>query len=327
MATVPPAQSRCAGRAPKPPATLHRQGHRGPRGPRARAQAPGHVHRRHRHARLPPPALGDRRQRRRRGHQRPRQAHRGDPRRRPQGRDGGRRRARHPGRRPPQVQEAGARAHPLHAARRRQVRQRQLQGLGRAPRRRLQRRQRALGRARRAGAARRLRAHPVVLARRPDRQAEEGRGHAEARHGHPLPARPADLRREGPLRRRSDPRAARGQGLPARRAHHRLPRRGHAASRSSSSTPTASPTTCPSLVAAARQAGDAPRAVLRRRRRTACGWRPSSSGPRRTDDYVRSYVNGIPTALGRHARERASTRPSPRRCATSSRRRRSSPRA
>ena len=39
---------------------------------------PAHVHRRHRRARLPPPALGDRRQLGRRGHQRPRQAHRGD---------------------------------------------------------------------------------------------------------------------------------------------------------------------------------------------------------------------------------------------------------
>ncbi len=75
--------------------------------------------------------------------------------------------------------------------------------------------------------ARRLRAHPVVLARGAHQQAEEGRAHAQARHRRPFPARPADLRREGAPRRRRHPRAARGQGLPARRARHRLPRRGH----------------------------------------------------------------------------------------------------
>ena len=58
-------------------AQVHRAGHRGPRGARAGAQAPRHVHRRHRLARLPPPALGDRRQLDRRGHQRLRQDHLG----------------------------------------------------------------------------------------------------------------------------------------------------------------------------------------------------------------------------------------------------------
>ena len=49
---------------------LHRERHHGPRGPRAGPQAPGHVHRRHRRGRAPPPALGDRRQLGRRGDQR-----------------------------------------------------------------------------------------------------------------------------------------------------------------------------------------------------------------------------------------------------------------
>ena len=63
--------------------------HPGPRGPRARPQAAGDVHRRRRHSGLPPPALGDRRQLRRRGHERPRRPDRGHA---PQGRQDGHRR-------------------------------------------------------------------------------------------------------------------------------------------------------------------------------------------------------------------------------------------
>ena len=111
----------------RPPAgQLHRQRHPGPRGPRAGPQAARHVHRRHRQRRLPPPALGDRRQLGRRGDQRLRHAHRGHA---AQGRQDGhrrRQRPRHPGRRHAEVQEAGARADPHHAARGRQVRARQL---------------------------------------------------------------------------------------------------------------------------------------------------------------------------------------------------------
>ncbi len=47
---------------------LQRQGHPGPRRPRSGAQAAGHVHRIHRSGRAPPPRVGGRRQRRRRGH-------------------------------------------------------------------------------------------------------------------------------------------------------------------------------------------------------------------------------------------------------------------
>ena len=55
-------------------AELHRRRHQGPRGPRAGPQAARHVHRRHRHDGLPPPAVGDRRQLGRRGDQRLRDA-------------------------------------------------------------------------------------------------------------------------------------------------------------------------------------------------------------------------------------------------------------
>jgi hypothetical protein len=77
--------------------------HRGARGPRARAQAPRDVHRRHRCERLPPPAVGDPRQRDRRGDQRARDGGSSCARRRSQRRDRERRRARHPRRRAPEA--------------------------------------------------------------------------------------------------------------------------------------------------------------------------------------------------------------------------------
>jgi DNA gyrase subunit B/topoisomerase-4 subunit B len=45
-------------------------------------------------------------------------------------------------------------------------------------------------------------------------------------------------------------------------------------------------------------------ALLLRPRTTACAWRRPWSGPRPTDEHVRSYVNGIPHPQRRHARER-----------------------
>jgi hypothetical protein len=57
-------------------AVTPRQRHHRSRRPRARPQAPRHVHRRRRHRRPAPPGLGDPRQRRRRGDERPRLEHR-----------------------------------------------------------------------------------------------------------------------------------------------------------------------------------------------------------------------------------------------------------
>ena len=88
------------------------------------------------------------------------------------------------------------------------------------------------------------------------------------------------------------------RAAPARRRHRRLPdqarRRarqgaGHARSRSTS-----------------------------QRERRRCASKPPCSGPRRTDETLRSYVNGIPTPPAARTRT-ASARPSSRRCATSSR--------
>ena len=118
----------------------------GARGPRGRAQAPGHVHRLHRRARTPPPRLGDRGQRRRRGTRRLRDPDRADApgRRRRPGRG---QRSRHPDRHGPGPGHARPHDGPDDAPRRRQVRRRRLQGLRRPPRRRRLGRQRAVHRA------------------------------------------------------------------------------------------------------------------------------------------------------------------------------------
>ena len=119
---------------------LHRREHPGPRGPRGGPSPAGHVHRLDRRPRPAPPRVGGRRQLDRRGDGRLCDA---DRRHDPRGRHG-----RGPGRRPrrsgrPPFDGQGrprGRAH--RAPRRRQVRRRRLQGVGRPARRRRQRRQR-----------------------------------------------------------------------------------------------------------------------------------------------------------------------------------------
>ena len=201
-----------APRAPsvRPPAAgrrrqVHRRATSGPRGPRARAQAAGDVHRRHGQERLPPPALGDRRQLRstRRSTATP-SASRSMLDADGKGATVDRRRPRHPRRHPPEEEAAGARDDPLHAALGRQVRQRQLQGLAAACT--------ASGRASstrsaRASTPRVLRdgfEHTQTFSRgTPTSKLKKRPADAQARHHHPLPARPADLRRQAPLRRRA----------------------------------------------------------------------------------------------------------------------------
>ena len=173
---------------------LHRSGHPGPRGPGARAQAPRHVHRRDRRDRVPPPVVGDRRQLRRRGDQRLRPTGGGHA---PQGRaDHHRRRrwSRHPGGRDAEVQEAGGGDHPHHAARRREVRARELRALGRPARRRLVGGERAGAQARARDQARRQAVRAVVRARQGDHE-PQGRG--------ALPRDPAPRSPSSPTRRSS----------------------------------------------------------------------------------------------------------------------------
>ena len=161
---------------------LHGREHPGPRGPRGRPQAPGHVHRLDRRARPASPDLGGRRQLDRRGDGRP-----GDD---DQRHDPRRRQGHRPGRRPRRAgrqafdRQGRARGRPHGPPRRRQVRRRRLQGVGRPARRRRQRRQRAVEvDARRIG-PRRLRLGPGVRARQADRAGQEDRaaGHPAWHH-------------------------------------------------------------------------------------------------------------------------------------------------
>ena len=119
---------------------------------------------------------------------------------------------------------------------------RQLQDGGRPARRRRQRRQRALERADRHGPARRRAVGDAVQAGAAwsARLTKIGR-RARHRHDGVLPPRLDDLP-QGRVRRRPDPRAARGLELPAQRSEDRLRGRSAAASASSSSTARGSPT-------------------------------------------------------------------------------------
>ena len=204
-----------------PRGVVLRKGHHGPRRDRARPAPAGHVHRLDRLRRPPPPRLGGRRQRRRRGAERAQRRGRGDAppgqlghRRRPRPRDPGRRR-RGPG-------PARADGGPDEAERRRQVRRRGLQGLGRPARRRRLGRERALRLARRRGAPRREGLPPGVRARRPGGRHDHRRRlrNGRDRHDDLVHARRRYLRGDRVVPRHAAPAPAR-DGLPdARAADH-----------------------------------------------------------------------------------------------------------
>ena len=165
----------------------------GPRRPRGRAQAAGDVHRLDRAGRPAPPGLRSRRQLDRRGARRLlRSGQRHDSHRRLGHRR--RQRPRHSGRSPRQRQ-VGRRSRPDRAARRRQVRQRQLQGVGRPPRRRRLGRQRAVGNARPRDLAQRPGLPAELRARPADGRARGDRHHEAPRHEGHVQARPADSSR------------------------------------------------------------------------------------------------------------------------------------
>ena len=146
----------------------------GPQGARGRTQAPRHVHRLDVVARPAPPRLRGRRQLHRRSARRLRRHdRRHDPRRRLGHRQ--RQRPRHSGRHAPDGEDPGRRGRDDRAARRRQVRQGQLQGVRRTARRRRVRRERAVREAQGVGQARRQRALHGLRARRHDDQAEGAR--------------------------------------------------------------------------------------------------------------------------------------------------------
>ncbi len=121
--------------------------------------------------------------------------------------------------------QLGRRSRADRAACRRQVRQRQLQGLGRSARRRRLGRQRAVGAARPRDLAQRRRStsRPTSVARRRRRPAHD-RHHQAARHQGHVQARRADLRDHRIQLRHPGPAPAR-TGVPERRHHHHARRR------------------------------------------------------------------------------------------------------
>ncbi len=164
---------------------LRRRSDPGARGARGGAQAPRHVHRLHRRARAPPPRPGDRRQLRRRGTGR---LLRSDPRRTARRRrlPSHRQRTRHPGQGPPDREDPHGHPRAHRAARRRQVRNRWLQGVGRTARRRLVGGERPVRPPHGRRAARRASLAPGVPARHPDHRTRGDGGVRPDRHDHHL---------------------------------------------------------------------------------------------------------------------------------------------
>ena len=296
---------------------LHREGHHRPRGPRARPQASRHVHRRRRRRRPASPGLGDPRQLDRRGDERVCHPDRRDPARRREFDHRHRRWARHPGGRAREDEEDGARADLHGAACGRQVRAGQLQDLRRPARRRRQRRQRAVEGTDRHGQARRLPVGAALPAGRAAGAARQDRRGARQRHHGVLPPRRDDLSQDR-VRRRDDRAAARGRQLPAPRAQDHLRERGHAAEGDLCAR--RRPGRLPAQAGGrARHAAGARRAVRRLARRRAAA-RPGAAVDRvhrRTPAQLRQrHPDRARAARTRTASGPASARP----CATSSRR-------
>jgi hypothetical protein len=255
---------------------------------------------------LPPPPLGDRRQLGRRGHQR--HATRIEVTSTPtQGRDGLETTGAASPSTSPQVQEAGARAHPLHAARGRQVRRQGLPGVGRPARRGLvggQRAERALEatiwRDGRAPAE-------VTSAACRKAQAEEDRARRKKRHGDLLPPRRRRSSAESSVRpelvrERLEAKATCTAGSRSCFASRR------AASARSSTTRTASPTSS-QAGRAARQAAHPRRwrfTFEKRRRARASRWR--CSGPRAPTSSSRRTPTASPRRTAAPTRAASSRR-------------------
>ncbi len=171
---------------------LLRRQDQGSRRPRGGPQAPGDVHRLDGPVGTAPPRLRSRRQLDRRSARRllrPDQRH--DPHRRLG--HGHRQRPRHPGR-PAHERQVGRRSRADRAARRRQVRQRQLQGFRRSARRRRLGRQRLVRNARPRDLAQRPGLSAVVRARHAGGAARGNRHDEAARHEGHLQAGHADFR-------------------------------------------------------------------------------------------------------------------------------------
>ena len=222
---------------------LRRRFDQGAARPRRRAQAPGHVYRRHRRRLGPAPhGLRGGRQRHRRGAGRLREAGDGDAERRRLV-HGHRRRARHSDRHPRGGRRLGGRGHHDPAARRRKIRPELLQGLRRPARRRRLGRQCAVDEARPAGLARRARARHRIRPWRRGRAADgrragaDRRRQAEARHRGDLHAVARDLH-HGRVRLRDDRAPAARTRLPEFRRPHRADRRAPCRSRSARSSTT-----------------------------------------------------------------------------------------
>ncbi len=267
---------------------------------------PGMYHRGRRRGRAAPSGLGDSRQRHRRGDERLRLEHPRHPARRRLVDHHRGRRPRHPGRQASRHEEKRPRGHLHGAPRGREVRAGQLQDRRRTARRRRQRRQRAVEGARRDGQARRRAMGDAVQAGQAGRAAEEARAGARHRHDRLLPSRCRHLP-EDRVRPGGDPRPARGRQLSPQRRQGRLRRRDHERRRRSSSTPKGSSTTSRRLSrsAAPKPVHDAPFTLTKDdglRLDLVLQWTEA------TDEHIRSYVNGIPTGSRRHARERPARR-------------------
>ena len=124
---------------------------------------------------------------------------------------------------------------------------------------------------------------------------------ARHRHDHHLHPGRGDLRREAPLRRRADPRAAGGEELPpqghggASSGTRRPARPPRSATGTTGASPSTSPRWWPS---GARRWCPPARAVLRLARERRPAGAGAVPGPRPPTSTSARYVNGIPTANG-----------------------------